>query len=104
MSDTYEIRPMRDADLDKVAKLEARIYGPGRFARTTYRLREDGNQRTELCMSAWNDTELAGSVRFTHVSLGENCTAALLGPLNVASSFASLSRLCTLWRFRRQFI
>ena len=84
MSDNYIIRPMQDADLPDVAKLEARVYGPGRFARTAYRLREGGNQRSELCMSAWIGGALAGAVRFTHVKLGENCRAALLGPLNVA--------------------
>jgi len=84
MSDNYIIRPMQDADLGQVAKLEARVYGPGRFARTAYRLREDGNQRSELCMTAWRNDELAGSVRLTRVQIGATCKAALLGPLNVA--------------------
>ena len=75
---------MQDADLSQVAKLEARVYGPGRFARTAYRLREGGHQRSELCMSAWKKDELAGAVRLTQVQIGARCKAALLGPLNVA--------------------
>ncbi len=84
MPDQYEIRPMLDADLDQVAKLEARVYGPGRFARTAYRLREGGRQRSKLCMSAWAGEKLAGSVRLIHIEIGKGCKAALLGPLNVA--------------------
>ena len=74
---------MQHADLAKVAELEARIYGPGRFARTAYRLREGSVQRTELCMTAWKGNTLAGAVRFTHVSVGDNCRGALLGPLTI---------------------
>lgn len=83
MSTDYEIRPMHNADLSSVAELEARVYGPGRFARTAYRLREGSEQRTELCMTAWAGRELAGAVRFTHINLGPDCHGALLGPLTV---------------------
>ena len=74
---------MQPSDLSQVAKLEARVYGPGRFARTAYRLREGSDSHTELCMTAWSGNELAGAIRFTHITLGENCTGALLGPLTV---------------------
>ena len=85
MPDQYIIRPLTADDLPHVATLEARIYGPGRFARTAYRLREGNAQHTELCMSAWRGDTIAGAVRFTHITLGEACDAALLGPLTVAT-------------------
>lgn len=83
MSSDYKIRAMRSSDRNEVAKLEARVFGPGRFARTAYRLRENQKSHTILCMTAWADDELAGAIRFTHITLGENCTGALLGPLTV---------------------
>ena len=75
---------MRDSDLASVAELEAKIYGPGRFARTAYRLRENREQRSDLCMTAWLDDQLAGSVRFTYINVAGGCPGALLGPLTVS--------------------
>ena len=75
---------MRDTDLTSVAKLEAQIYGPGRFARTAYRLRENREHRSDLCMTAWRNDQLAGAVRFTYINVAGDCPGALLGPLTVS--------------------
>ncbi len=83
MSSHYQIRAMRSSDRNDVAELEARVYGPGRFARTAYRLREGQESHTALCMTAWSNSELAAAIRFTHINLGQDCVGALLGPLTV---------------------
>ncbi|MCG8576517.1 MAG: hypothetical protein MI810_16645, partial [Flavobacteriales bacterium] len=49
-------------------------FGPGRYAKTAYRLREDVPPITELCFVAFcgtgPDTKMMGSVRFSPVQIG----------------------------------
>ena len=35
-----ELRPLLDSDLPQIQRLDERAFGPGRFARSAYRLRE----------------------------------------------------------------
>ena len=37
---TLDITPITPADLSQIEKLDERAFGPGRFTRTAYRLRE----------------------------------------------------------------
>lgn len=70
-----------------VSALSARAFGPGRFARTAYRVREGMEPVAELSLTGWHEGRLAGSIRFTAVSVGGEEGALLLGPLVVAPEF-----------------
>ena len=48
-----------------VSALSARAFGPGRFARSAYRVREGMLPVQELCLTGWHERRLAGSIRFT---------------------------------------
>lgn len=80
------VRP-EPAELDqRIEKLNADVFGPGRFARTAYRLRESARHCPRLSFVALTETEsgieLAGSVRLTRIAIGTT-PALLLGPLVV---------------------
>jgi predicted N-acetyltransferase YhbS len=69
-----------------IEKLSERTFGPGRFARSAYRLREGVEHRRELSYTARIGTLLVGSVRLTPVKVG-GTRALLLGPLTVEPPF-----------------
>lgn len=81
-------RPMAPADLSQVSELNARVFGPGRFARTAYRVREGAPELSRYCRVALLDTRMIAAVRFTHVAIGDSEGALLLGPLAVDPEFA----------------
>ena len=74
------------ADASAVDRLVERAFGPGRFARTAYRLREGAAPIPELCFVARVTTLLVGSNRMTPISAG-GAPALLLGPLTVDPAF-----------------
>jgi predicted N-acetyltransferase YhbS len=76
----------RPGDQPAIEKLYERTFGPGRFARSAYRLREKNAHRRELSFTARVGTLLVGSVRLTPVRIG-NTPALLLGPLTVEPPF-----------------
>jgi len=80
------IRPEVAADAEAVERLHERAFGPGRFARTAYRIREGAPHRLDLSFTALVGTLLVGSVRLTPVSAGER-PALFLGPLTVDPAF-----------------
>ncbi|HLL26936.1 MAG TPA: N-acetyltransferase [Xanthobacteraceae bacterium] len=87
MSDlSLTILPEQPEDDPAIEKLYERTFGPGRFARSAYRLREDAEHRRELSFTARIGTLLVGSVRLTPVRIGE-ASALLLGPLTVEPPF-----------------
>lgn len=57
-------------------------FGPGRFAKSAYRLREGTHPLPELCFVALREGELIGSVRYSPITIG-GVRALLLGPLVV---------------------
>ena len=65
-----------------VEALNRRAFGPGRYAKSAYRLREGVSQVPELAFVAVEHGKLRGSVRFWPVSIGER-RALMLGPLAV---------------------
>jgi predicted N-acetyltransferase YhbS len=69
-----------------VERLHERTFGPGRYARTAYRLREQVTHSLDLSFTARIGTLLVGSVRLSPVRLGET-KALLLGPLTVEPPF-----------------
>jgi predicted N-acetyltransferase YhbS len=80
------ILPEQAEDDPAIEKLYERTFGPGRFARTAYRLREIAEHRRELSFTARIGTLLVGSVRLTPIRIGE-AAALLLGPLTVEPPF-----------------
>lgn len=77
--------------------LIARAFGPGRFAKTAERLRE--NHQPDLAMSliAWDQGAAVGCVRQWPVRIGET-PALLLGPFAVEDAFRSRGLGATLIR------
>jgi predicted N-acetyltransferase YhbS len=69
-----------------IDRLHERTFGPGRYARTAYRLREAVPHRLELSFTARIGTLLVGSVRLSRIRIGST-PALLLGPLTVEPPF-----------------
>jgi predicted N-acetyltransferase YhbS len=80
------ILPETADDALAIDRLHERTFGPGRYARTAYRIREGGAHRLDLSFIARIGTLLVGSVRLTPVRIGET-PALLLGPLTVEPPF-----------------
>jgi predicted N-acetyltransferase YhbS len=80
------IRPETVADGDAIERLNERTFGPGRYAKTAYRLREGAAHSLALSFTARIGTLLVGSVRLTPVRIGDT-PALLLGPLTVEPPF-----------------
>jgi predicted N-acetyltransferase YhbS len=80
---TFEIRPQTAADEAALSTLSAKAFGPGRFARTAYRVREGVPPVSALSLSGWLDGRLVGGVQFTAIKIGAASGGLLLGPLVV---------------------
>ena len=73
-------------DAGAIERLHERTFGPGRYARTAYRIREKMAHTLDLSFTARVGTLLVGSVRLTPVRIGET-PALLLGPLTIEPPF-----------------
>ena len=80
------IAPETAADADAIERLHERTFGPGRYAKTAYRIREGGAHALALSFTARIGTLLVGSVRLTPIRIGET-PALLLGPLTIEPPF-----------------
>ena len=80
------IRAETADDAEAIERLHERTFGPGRYAKTAYRLRESGPHALALSFTARVGTLLVGSVRLTPIRIGET-SALLLGPLTVEPPF-----------------
>jgi predicted N-acetyltransferase YhbS len=76
----------RPEDAAAIERLHERTFGPGRYARTSYRIREKIAHRLDLSFTARIGTLLVGSVRLTEVRIG-GTPALLLGPLTIEPPF-----------------
>jgi predicted N-acetyltransferase YhbS len=81
-------RAIAPGDLAAVSELHARVFGPGRFARTAYRVREGARAVSPHCRGAFLGPRLIASLRMTEVSIGRRGRHLLLGPLAVDPAFA----------------
>src|SRR5450631_3674395 len=70
-----------------IEALHREVFGPGRFARAAFRLREGVPHDPDLSLVATVDGKLAASVRLTPIRIG-TVPALLLGPLVVAPPYA----------------
>ena len=80
------ILPETPEDTAAIDRLNARTFGPGRFAKSAYRIREEVDHIPELSFIARVGTLLVGSVRLSPVVIGTT-PALLLGPLTVEPPF-----------------
>ena len=80
------ILPETPADAPAIERLHERTFGPGRFAKTAYRLREQAAHRLDISFTARTGTLLVGSVWLSPIRVGET-KALLLGPLTVEPAF-----------------
>ena len=88
MPDAITMRPARPEDGAEIAALSARAFGPGRFARTAYRIREAAPPEPSLSFVARVGTLLVGANAMTPIQIG-GAPAMLLGPLIVEPVFRS---------------
>jgi predicted N-acetyltransferase YhbS len=80
------ILPENADDAPAIDRLHERTFGPGRYARTAYRIREGIAPSLGLSFTARIGTLLVGSVRLSPIRVGET-PALLLGPLTVEPPF-----------------
>src|SRR5271155_935436 len=80
------ILPETPDDASAIERLHERTFGPGRYAKAAYRLREQVAHSLDVSFTARTGTLLVGSVRLSHVRIGET-KALLLGPLTVEPAF-----------------
>lgn len=86
---TIITRPVTIADAEELSRLHAEVFGPGRFARSAYRVREGTGLHSPYCRAALANTRMIASLRLTPVTVGGKAGALLLGPLAVEGAFAN---------------
>src|SRR5271155_5602673 len=82
------LEPATEDDAGPIERLNKRVFGPGRFARTAYRIRETTPPDPALSFVARVGTLLVGASAMTPIAIGE-VSALLLGPLIVEPVFRS---------------
>ena len=82
------LEPATDDDEEPIERLNERVFGPGRFSRTAYRIREMTDSDPALSFVARVGTLLVGASAMTPIAIGET-PALLLGPLIVEPVFRS---------------
>jgi predicted N-acetyltransferase YhbS len=85
---TFTLTPETPDDEAAILHLNERVFGPGRFARTAYRLRESTPPELGLSFVARVGPLLVGANAMTPIFIGET-PAYLLGPLIVEPVFRS---------------
>ena len=82
---TWQLRPEAQTDRLRIEALNRAAFGPGRFAKSAYRLREGVAPIRELSFVAVENGVLRGSVRFWPIKVGGQ-DVLLLGPLAVEAA------------------
>jgi predicted N-acetyltransferase YhbS len=85
-SDTFTYRLEQPADASTIEALQAELFGPERFQRAAYVLREGVPPDPALSFVALSGDRLIASVRMTPILIGGR-PALLLGPLVVVPEF-----------------
>jgi predicted N-acetyltransferase YhbS len=79
-------QPAHDLEIEEI---NAEAFGPGRFAKAAYRIREGGPHERALSFVALHEGRVVGSVRMTRVVAGEG-RGLLLGPLAVRPAWKNV--------------
>ena len=77
------IRQISNEDNDKIIKLLHKSFGPGRFARSVYRLREKNDRDTEFSYIYELNNQILSSISYYKTFLNNDINGLLLGPLAV---------------------
>lgn len=88
--DSITIRLQDPDDIARIGRLNERAFGPGRFTRTAYRVREGATTDPRFNLCACDAAEIIGAVQFTPVTIGGVPGALLLGPLVIAEAYKNL--------------
>lgn len=75
------IRLQTPDDYPQLKRLNEETFGPGRFARTAFRVREGSASEPRLNLCAVQNGAIIGAVQFTPIAIGGVNGALLLGPL-----------------------
>jgi predicted N-acetyltransferase YhbS len=86
MTYNYRIRQQAPGDAAAVSQLHEEAFGPGRFARAAYRVRET-SKGPAVALTSWDGDELVGAIQLTAITVGGKGGAMLLGPLAVAPAY-----------------
>mgnify|MGYP001183597404 CR=1 FL=1 len=78
--------PAHDPEIDS---LNAETFGPGRFARAAYKIREGGPHERALSFVAVRNDAVIASVRMTPIAAGKG-RSLMLGPLAVCPTHKNL--------------
>jgi predicted N-acetyltransferase YhbS len=81
--------PEAPAHDSAIEHINEEAFGPGRYTRAAYKIREGGPHERALSFVAMRGGEVVGSVRMTRIAVGES-TALLLGPLAVRPAHKNL--------------
>lgn len=76
------LRPEHPDDTASIRALHEEAFGPGRFAKGAYRIRESADGEPSLSYVAVEGNTIIASVRFSHITVGDE-EALFLGPLTV---------------------
>ena len=82
-------RVVTSADAPAIGRLHAAVFGPGRFARSAYRVREGTDFASPFCRVAVDGDRIIASLRLTPVTVGDTPGALLRGPLAVDPACAN---------------
>ena len=77
------IRQISNEDNDKIIKLLHKSFGPGRYARSVYRLREKNDRDTEFSYIYELNNQILSSISYYKTFLNNDINGLLLGPLAV---------------------
>ena len=87
MNAMFQITPELPADATFIEALHAQAFGPGRYTRAAFRLREQGGHSIEHSFVVRDGSVMRATIRMTPVFIGPT-KAWLLGPLAVMPGFA----------------
>ena len=86
------LAPTATGDLAAISTLHAAVFGPGRFARSAYRIREGARHLSPHCRVARDPAgRLVGAVTMTAITVGDAPGHWLLGPLAIHADIARRS-------------
>ncbi|MEL7544568.1 MAG: N-acetyltransferase [Pseudomonadota bacterium] len=85
-STEFQITPIVRADLPALVDLHDRVFGPGRYARTAYRVREHAPALSVACRKLVRDGATVGASQMTWVQVSD-VEGMLLGPLCVVPAY-----------------
>ena len=90
MSPDSVSRSAEQRDVPAINRLHGRVFGPGRFARTAYRVREGLPLVSPFCRVIELGGEIIAALRLAPVTIGGTGQALMLGPAAVAPEHANL--------------